>query len=81
MSCSAHSLLGQTELPNHQAIDDLTSYFILSHCWGGVKERRYNAWPVITDLAGEPNLFPEHISEAVQYRTLDRQFLKLRDVT
>jgi len=28
----------------------------------------------IADLANEPNLLPEHISEAVQYRTLDRQF-------
>ena len=28
----------------------------------------------IADLASEPNLLPEHISEAVQYRTLDRQF-------
>jgi len=28
----------------------------------------------IADLADEQNLLPEHISEAVQYRTLDRQF-------
>jgi len=28
----------------------------------------------IADLAGEPSLLPEHISEAIQYRTLDRQF-------
>jgi len=28
----------------------------------------------IADLSDEPNLLPEHISEAIQYRTLDRQF-------
>ncbi len=28
----------------------------------------------IADLASEPRLLPEHISEAIQYRTLDRQF-------
>lgn len=45
----------------------------------GVKEKRYNASHVIADLADEPNLLPEYISETVEYRTLDRQFLKLRD--
>jgi len=42
---------------------------------GGVKEKRYNASHVIAHLAGEPKLLPEYISEAVRYRTRDRQFL------
>ena len=28
----------------------------------------------IADLSSESNLLPKHISEAIQYRTLDRQF-------
>ena len=40
---------------------------------GGRLDREFSLGGTLADLSGSGDILPEHIAEAIQYRTLDRQ--------
>lgn len=76
ITCNAR--MGSRELKEHCVIDEATMQ-ILSYAMTDLKlsarayDRILKVARTIADLAGAEAISSEHISEAIQYRTLDRQ--------
>jgi magnesium chelatase family protein len=76
ITCNAR--LGPKELKEHCALDDATKE-LLKNAMADLNfsapayDRILKVARTIADLAGTENILSEHISEAIQYRTLDRQ--------
>jgi magnesium chelatase family protein len=76
ITCNAR--IGPKELKEFCALDDATKEMLkMAMTELNFSARAYDrivkvAW-TIADLAGAENISSEHISEAVQYRSLDRQ--------
>jgi magnesium chelatase family protein len=76
ITCNAR--LGPKELKEFCAIDDVTKDLLKNamhdfHFSARAYDRILKVARTIADLAGSENISSEHISEAVQYRSLDRQ--------
>ncbi len=76
ITCNAR--MGSRELKTHCAIDDATMEllkFAMSdlNLSARAYDRILKVARTIADLAGEENILSDHISEAIQYRSLDRQ--------
>ena len=77
--CNAH--MGRTLLREHCSLDAETetllrqamSHFALS---ARAHDRILKVSRTIADLAGSPELAPEHLAEAIQYRSLDRTSMR-----
>jgi magnesium chelatase family protein len=70
--------MGSRELKTYCAIDDATLEllkFAMSdlNLSARAYDRILKVARTIADLAGDENIASEHISEAIQYRSLDRQ--------
>ena len=70
--------MGSRELKTHCALDDGTRD-ILKFAMADLNlsarayDRILKVARTIADLAGSENIIGDHVSEAIQYRTLDRQ--------
>jgi magnesium chelatase family protein len=76
ITCNAR--MGSRELKAHCAIDDATLEvlkFAMAdlHLSARAYDRILKVARTIADLAGSENIVSDHISEAIQYRSLDRQ--------
>ena len=76
ISCNAR--MGSRELKAHCAIDDATMDLLkFAMADLNLSARAYDrilkVARTIADLAGAENIGSDHVSEAIQYRTLDRQ--------
>ena len=77
-SITCNARMGTRELKKYCAIDDATKellQFAMAdlHLSARAYDRILKVARTIADLAGLENISNEHISEAIQYRTLDRQ--------
>jgi magnesium chelatase family protein len=76
ITCNAR--MGQKELKTFCALDDPTKELLkMAMAELNFSARAYDrilkVARTIADLAGEENILSEHVSEAIQYRSLDRQ--------
>jgi magnesium chelatase family protein len=76
ITCNAR--MGSRELKAHCALDEATMEllkFAMSdlNLSARAYDRVLKVARTIADLAGAPNILSDHISEAIQYRSLDRQ--------
>jgi magnesium chelatase family protein len=76
ITCNAR--LGPKELKEHCALDDGTKELLKNamsdlHFSARAYDRILKVARTIADLAGSDNILSDHVSEAVQYRSLDRQ--------
>ncbi|HVU09073.1 MAG TPA: YifB family Mg chelatase-like AAA ATPase [Verrucomicrobiae bacterium] len=76
ITCNAR--LGPKELKEFCALDDVTKELLKNamtdlNFSARAYDRILKVARTIADLAGAENIFGEHISEAIQYRSLDRQ--------
>ena len=70
--------MGSKELKNHCAIEESTMELFRSAMTNlklsvRAYDRILKVARTIADLAGSDSITTEHVSEAIQYRTLDRQ--------
>ena len=77
MSCNAH-LQGDL-LKKYCALDEKASRLMeMAVEKYGMSMRGYNrvlkVARTIADLAGEEKILPQHVAEAIQYRTLDQKY-------
>jgi len=76
ITCNAR--MGTRELKQYCVLDD-TTLELLKHAMAdmGLSARAYDrilkVGRTIADLAGSERMTPDHVSEAIQYRSLDRQ--------